>query len=435
MTLLADLNLDKRLIKGLDQLGFAEATAVQARAIPHALAGRDLMIAAKTGSGKTGAFVLPMLNRLLAVDAKETGTRALILLPTRELAVQTERAFTRFAAFTHIKCGLVIGGAAFKYQIAAMRRNPEVIIATPGRLVEHIGKGSAYLSDLEMLVLDEADRMLDMGFSEDMNIIAGASGADRQSLLFSATLEHRAMDRIRGILKDPVSIVVDHHREGHSHITQSKVLADDAAHKERLVRALIKVEAATRSIVFCNTREQCQRLGTTLKRKDVSAAFIHGEIPQSERKQVMSRFRDGKVGVLVATDVAARGLDIADVDLVINFTVAQSGDDHVHRVGRTGRAGKEGKAITLVDSTEWNLLAGIERYLKLRLEIAQVDGMVAAYAGPKRVKNSGKAAGPKKHKRTKSEVKRKGKPKKHTRRVASPARRAPTADPEPDDEN
>lgn len=394
MTLLADLSLHPQLLKGLEKLGFTEATEVQAQAIPPALAGRDLMVAAKTGTGKTAAFVLPMLNRLLASEARASGTRALILSPTRELALQIDKAFRQFAAFTRIKCGLIIGGEAFKYQIVTIRNNPEVLIATPGRLVDHIGKGTPDFKDLEMLVLDEADRMLDMGFAEDMNIIASACRAERQNLLFSATLEHRAIDHIKGILHDPLAIVTDTHRQAHSQILQQKVLCDDAAHKTRLVAALVTAEQAKCVFVFCNTREQCEPLSNALRQKNIRTAYIHGEISQSDRKQVMSRFRDGKLTVLVATDVAARGLDVPDVDLVINFNVAQSGDDHVHRVGRTGRAGRQGKAIVLVGANEWNLLASIERYLKIRFETRKVPGLEAAFTGPKNLKKSGKAAGP-----------------------------------------
>ncbi len=396
MSLLTDLQLNPKLFKALDKLGFVEATEVQAQAIPAALAGKDLMVSAKTGSGKTAAFVLPVLNRLLASNPPNTSTRALILLPTRELALQTQKMFEKLASFTAIKCGLVIGGEAFKHQIASIRKNPEVLIATPGRLVEHLEKGSLDFKDLEVLVLDEADRMLDMGFADDMNTIAAACNPNRQNLLFSATLSHQGFSHIKAILRRPESITTDSHRQAHSQIQQQFVFADDAKHKERLITALVKEEGASRVFVFCNTREQCQQLGSTLQNQGLKIGHIHGEIAQSIRKQVMSRFRDGKITILVATDVAARGLDIQDVELVINYTVAHSGDDHVHRVGRTGRAGSAGKAITLVSSLEFNRMSSIERYLKIRFEPRQVKGLEAAYRGPKKLKKSGKAAGVKK---------------------------------------
>lgn len=354
------------------------------------------MVSAKTGSGKTAAFLLPMLDKMLRVDAPRSGTRGLILLPTRELALQTVKTFEKLAKFTPFKCGIVIGGEAYKHQVASLRRNPEVLIATPGRLVEHLDKRSIDFYDLEFLVLDEADRMLDMGFAEDMAKIAAACREERQNLLFSATLKHRNFGRISAILDDPVSIEVDSFKEGHSQITQQMILADDDDHKQKLVIALVEEEQADKVFVFCKTRAQCTAVGEYLAKTDLKVGYLHGEIPQSDRKQVLNRFRDGKLQVLVATDVAARGLDVPDVDLVINFTVAHSGDDHVHRVGRTGRAGKEGKAITLVSRIDWNKNSSIERYLKIRFEPRVVKGLKASYTGPGKVKKSGKAAGAKK---------------------------------------
>jgi len=396
VSLLSELSLHPQLFKALDKLGFVEATQVQEQAIPLALAGKDLMVSAKTGSGKTAAFMLPLMHRLQTNPRPKSGPRALILLPTRELALQTQKMFERLAAFTQIKCGLIIGGEAFKHQIASIRKNPEVFIATPGRLVEHLEKGSLDFNDLEVLILDEADRMLDMGFTEAMNTIAAACNAERQTLLFSATLSHQGFSHIEAILNQPESIVTDTHRQAHSHIQQQMVLADDGKHKEKLITALVKEEGASRVFVFCNTRDQCAQLGSTLQNQGMKIGYIHGEIAQSIRKQVMNRFRDGKITILVATDVAARGLDIQDVDLVINYSVAHSGDDHVHRVGRTGRAGQAGKAITLVSDIEWNQMSSIERYLKIRFELRQVKGLEAVYRGPKKLKKSGKAAGGKK---------------------------------------
>lgn len=426
MSLLTDLPLNPQLFKALDKLGFTEATEVQSQAIPVALTGKDLMVAAKTGSGKTAAFLLPLLHRLLAAPAPRSGTRALILLPTRELALQTQKMFENLASFTPIKCGLIIGGEAFKHQIASIRKNPDVVIATPGRLVEHLDKGSIDFLDLEVLILDEADRMLDMGFTEDMNRIASSCPATRQNLLFSATLSHQGFEHIKAILNAPDTIITDTHRQAHSHIEQQIVLADDAKHKEKLITALVKEEGATRVFVFCNTRQQCQQLGSTLQNQGLKIGYIHGEIAQSIRKQVMSRFRDGKITILVATDVAARGLDIQNVELVINYTVAHSGDDHVHRVGRTGRAGQAGKAITLVTSLEWNQMSSIERYLKIRFEPRRVKGLEAVYQGPRKLKKSGKAVGVKKSVKNRKTASKKAPAKtpraKHQKRKAAPAR-------------
>ncbi len=398
MSLLQSLPLHKQLFKALEKLTFTEATAVQEQAIPPALAGKDLMVSAQTGSGKTAAFLLPILQRMLTLDSPKSGTRALILLPTRELALQTQKHFEQLAAFTYIKSGLIIGGEAFKHQIATLRKNPEVLIATPGRLVEHLERGTPDFSDLEILVLDEADRMLDMGFAIDMHTIAESCNKQRQNLLFSATLNHKELGRIKATFKNPEFIEVDSHRQQHRQITQQLILADDKKHKEALVAALLAEENTHKVFIFCKTRLQCEQLSNVLKYKKFKVGCIHGEIPQSGRKYIMNQFRQDSIEVLVATDLAARGLDINDVDLVINFSIAQSGDDHIHRIGRTGRAGKEGKAITIIDSNEWNQMSSIERYLKIRFEHRVIQGLKAKYSGPKNVKKSGKAAGTKKKK-------------------------------------
>ncbi len=397
MSLLQDLPLHKQLLKALAKIGFTEATEVQAKSIPATLAGGDLMVPAQTGSGKTAAFLLPILDRLLAKDAPKSGTRALILLPTRELALQTQKHFEQLAAFTPLSSGLIIGGEAYKHQVATLRKNPEVLIATPGRLVDHIEKGNPDFRDLEFLVLDEADRMLDMGFAIAMNTIGDSCSKERQNLLFSATLNHKEIGRISANFSNPRSIELDSQQQ-HSHISQQLVLADDIKHKEKLVEALINEQEAAKVFVFCNTRVQCERLSHLLRYKKFKVDFIHGDIGQNQRKQIMNQFRLGGLQVLVATDLAARGLDIQGVDLVINFTIAQSGDDHVHRVGRTGRAGQQGCAISLVSTNEWNQMSSIERYLKIRFERRVVSGLKAIYSGPKKLKKSGKAAGAKKKK-------------------------------------
>ena len=274
-------------------MAFTEPTEAQAKTIPEVLKGRDVMVSSKTGSGKTAAFILPMLDRLLREESRNSGTLALILLPTRELALQTQKAFQTFAAFTYIKSGLIIGGEAYKHQVATLRKNPEVIIATPGRLVDHVEKGNTDFTDLQVLVLDEADRMLDMGFADAMHMIASNCPAQRQNLLFSATLKHKGMSQIGLIMDDPVRLVIDAARKTHSQISQYRVLADDDKHKERLVEALVAEEQANRVMVFCKTRLQCEQLGNVLRYRKLKADYIHGEVSQNARKQVMNRFRDG----------------------------------------------------------------------------------------------------------------------------------------------
>jgi len=397
----SDIPLHAQLQKALAALDFTEPTPVQAKAIPAILDGNDVMVSSQTGSGKTAAFIVPLLNKLLSLGQTNTATLGLILLPTRELALQTQTVFKQLATYTPIKSGVIIGGEAYKHQVATLRKNPEVLIATPGRLVEHIEKGNTDFSDLAMLVLDEADRMLDMGFAEDMHTIASACRNERQNLLFSATLKHRGLEKITPILKAPVRLTIDQRGEAHSQITQYRVLADDDKHKEQLTAALITEFQAKKVMVFCNTRKQCQELSNTLRYKTFKSDFIHGEMSQSDRKQVLNRFRDGKLRILVATDLTARGLDIKDIDLVINFSMAHSGDDHIHRVGRTGRAEQSGTAITLISANEWNLMSSVERYLNFRFEARSVQGLKANYKGPKKLKNSGKVVGKKKKKGSK----------------------------------
>ncbi|SMF38607.1 Superfamily II DNA and RNA helicase [Alteromonadaceae bacterium Bs31] len=418
MTDFSQFDLHPALNKALDKLAFTEATDVQIHTIPAAMKGGDLMVSARTGSGKTAAFLLPVLHRFLLDHQPKTSTRALILVPTRELALQTEKAFEKFAAFTQLKIGRIMGGEAYKHQVATLRRNPEFLVATPGRLVEHIKNGNTDFTDLEVLVLDESDRMLDMGFKDAMLLIAEACKTERQNLLFSATLKHKGIGGISGLLQNPERIQIDDLRDGHSNITQQRVLADDDRHKEKLIVKLVEEENASRVIVFCSTRLECQKVSNLLRANKLVSEYIHGEVEQNQRKQVLNRFRDGKIRVLVATDVAARGLDISDIDLVINFTIAYSGDEHVHRIGRTGRADKQGLAITLVGPSEWNGMSRIERYLKIRLSPRTVKGLEANYKGPKKLKSSGKAAGPKKKKNKQAAAK--GNKKTTTKKAKTP---------------
>jgi len=401
--LFSSINLHEQLVSAIEKLGFSEATPVQERAVPSALKGRDLMVSAETGSGKTAAFLIPTIQKLLADATEETesntATRALILLPTRELAQQTLKICEQLTTFTNLTTGLVIGGEDFRKQLNTLVLHPEIVIATPGRLVEHIEITSIDLSKLEVFVLDEADRMLEMGFSEDLLKIASACNEQRQNLLFSATLKNNTLKNISAdLLNDPQIISVSNRRETPTNIKQQIILADDIKHKQALVNALVNEERAKHVIVFCKTRTQCRQLGNFLLYKDIKADVLHGDISQSDRKKVFTKFSNGHTHVLVATDLAARGLDIDNIDLVINFEIAHNAEDHIHRCGRTGRAGKNGVAITLISSIEWNLMSSIERYMKVRFERRKIAGLEGSYKGPKKLKKSGKAAGKKKKK-------------------------------------
>lgn len=395
----SEIGLHERLLKALNELDFTGFTPVQAQAIPLALQGKDLLISAETGSGKTAAFLLPVMQHLLENDSPLKGTQALVLVPTRELARQVFKHFKALGSFTHLQAEVIIGGDEFKYQKACLRKNPHIVIATPGRLLEHLEKASADLADLEVLVLDEADRMLDMGFSEDVQKIAAACNPLRQSLLLSATLNHRGISPlVAKLMREPETVIVGAARTPLDNIEQQVILADDLKHKEQLLAALLESEKFERAIVFTNTRVQANKLGGLLRYHKQRVGVLHGDMSQVQRDQVMSLFRGSKINVLVATDVAARGLDIKGTDLVVNFDMARNGDDYVHRIGRTGRAGEQGLAIAFIMANEWNLKSGIERYLRVKFKQRKLAGLEGNYKGPKKLKASGKSAGSKKKK-------------------------------------
>ncbi|MCW8908419.1 MAG: DEAD/DEAH box helicase [Sedimenticola sp.] len=397
--MLASFPLHNRLLQTLQTLGLTRATPIQQQAIPVALQHRDLIASAETGSGKTFAFLLPTIDHLLRSDAPHAGTRALILVPTRELARQILKQCDKLIAGTRLQAALISGGASFKFQRAQFRKNPELIIATPGRLLEHLEQGNPDFRDLEILILDEADRMLDMGFSEDVLTITDQCNPERQTLLFSATLSHRGLGEMsERLLRDPQVITLSTVRDPHQNITQQIIPADDAVHKRKLLAWLLENESYDKALVFTNTRLQADTLGGELRKQHIRAGVLHGEMDQEQRNQVMGLLRQGKIRVLVATDVAARGLDVKGIDLVINFQMARNGKEYVHRIGRTGRAGRQGLAIALISHQEWNRMSGIERYLKQRFERRTIAEVGGNYQGPKRQKGSGKAAGSKRGK-------------------------------------
>ena len=392
----AQFQFHESLVKALEQLGWTDTTPVQALSIPHAMNNKDLQVCAQTGSGKTAAFFLPLLNHLISNDSPNTATRAMILVPTRELAQQVVENGQVLAKYSRIQIMSVTGGEPVKPQAARIRKNPEIIVATPGRLVEHLANKSVELNDLEYLILDEADRMLDMGFSEDIEKICSACNEQRVTWLYSATLHARGLGKIiRELLTNPVLInTVD--EETPQKITQQRLLADDIKHKDRLLHWLLTNDSYSKALVFANTRDQAEKIGGLLRYHKYRVEVLHGEKQQDRRKRIMAAFRASNLDVLVATDVAARGLDIEGVDLIINYDVPRSGDEYLHRIGRTGRAGNEGVAVSFITERDWNLMAGIERYLDIKTDFRKVPGLEGKYKGPKKVKASGKAASSKK---------------------------------------
>jgi len=383
--------LHPSLLKGMDKLGIKEATPVQESMIPEVLAGHDIQASARTGSGKSAAFFLPVMHRMLENPAPETSTRCLVLSPTRELAQQLDRHYRELGAFTSLSSQLITGGEGFREQQARLRKNPETVVGTPGRLLEHIQKKSLLVDDLECLVLDEADRMLDMGFRDEVLEVVNQCNRQRQTILLSATLSHEGVARISAeIQQSPVIISIGSHRSAHEDIVQEVILADDPGHKQQLCNWLLANEDWEKALVFTNTREHAERVAVFLIEQGHKALCLHGEMQQDERKQVMQIYRSGGRKVLVATDLAARGLDIPEISLVINFAMARSGDEYVHRIGRTGRAGASGKAVSLISPQEWNLMESIARYLKLDFIRREIAGLPSRFRGPSKKKKGDK---------------------------------------------
>lgn len=393
----AELLNNPQLLRAITELGYTSATQVQEKAIPLAIEGKNLLVQSKTGSGKTAAFLLPSISRILTeVSSSPLSTRILILTPTRELARQIVKSAQELLRFTTIRVGMICGGEELKYQKALLRKNPEIIVATPGRLAEHIAHKSTDFSGLEILILDEADRMMDMGLHEDLIKIVAQCSSKKQTLLFSATLEQKNLRQlIQDVMGDNKAekIVVD---DAPNPIEHKMVLSDGNPHKNKLLLASLQNNPHQKAIVFANTRARVDELNQLLRKHEYAVSLLHGDITQDERKKALDRFRDSKTTVLVATDVAARGLDIDAVELVINIDMAYSGDEYLHRVGRTGRAGQSGLAISFVTAKDWNLTKGIERYLGIHMETMQIPGFTAVYKGPEKVKASGKAVGIKK---------------------------------------
>lgn len=396
--MLEQLQLDRRLQLALDALPFNTTTPVQDLVIPAALAGHDLVVSAETGSGKTLAYLVPIVQRLLTQEAsREDGPQCLILVPTRELARQVLKQCRALLAKTPLQVFGITGGADFKYQKSLFRKNPEIIVATPGRLLEHCELKSTTLGSLQVLVLDEADRMLDMGFRDDVLKINGFCAGERQTIMVSATLNHRDLGTISSsLLRTPATIAVGSARQPHSAITHQVILADGQEHKDKLLIALLEQGVYNRVLVFGNKRSTASRLSGLLRYHKLRCGCLHGEMSTEERRHVMTQFNDGKISILCASDVAARGIDVKDIELVINFDLPRSGEDYLHRTGRTGRAGANGVALSLVASTDWNLMISIERYLKLDFERRSLQGQKARFSGPKKQKASGKAVGNKK---------------------------------------
>ena len=371
----ADQSYNPRLLINIAQQGFKKATDAQCHALPVALAGKDLLMSADTGSGKTLAYVIPALNKILNTKAVGFSTRCLILVPTRELAHQVLSLTNKLIKGTKVKAALILGGEDYHYQQALLRKNPDLVIATPGRFMEHQRKNQTDTKNLEMLVIDEADRMLELGFCEDVETIAQACNPNRQTLFYSATLHSpKVQEMAQVLLKNPVDIRLNDASQVQENITQMVVVCDEIEHKKRVLAWLLAHEPAKKHLIFCNSRTLSEELANFLKSHSVNAVALHGELPQDLRNDITRQYRQHSFNTLVATEVAARGLDIDGVELVINFDMARNLDDYLHRTGRTGRAGAQGKAINLVNISERGLLLSVEKAQGKALERMVIKG-------------------------------------------------------------
>jgi ATP-dependent RNA helicase RhlE len=366
-----DLPLDPALLRGIAGLSFTEPTPIQAAALPEALAGRDVLAAAMTGSGKTAAFALPILQKLLG---KPRGTtRALVLTPTRELAAQVHEHLRALGRHTAVTSTSVFGGVNAGPQARALRAGVDVIVATPGRLLDHLGTGTARLENIEILVLDEADRMLDMGFLPDVRRILARVPKQRQTLLFSATLPEPIVELSRAMLVNPARIGIERKAAPAVGVTHAVFPVPERLKRALLVEVL-KSEEVGMALVFTRTKHRANRLTEYLMKSGVSCDRIHGNRSQAQRESALAAFKGGRLQVLVATDIASRGIDVKELPHVINFDVPGQPEDYIHRVGRTARAERTGTAVTLVSPEEENAFSAIERAVGHRLSRRRLDG-------------------------------------------------------------
>ncbi|MCD6040105.1 MAG: rhlE [Gammaproteobacteria bacterium] len=373
-----ELNLNPNISKGLQTCGYTTPTPIQSRSIPDILSGKDLVASAQTGTGKTAAFVLPALHLLSKTKTGSLKPRVLILTPTRELATQIMDAIAKYGKFMRFNMVSLVGGMPYRQQLKGLARPVDIIVATPGRLLDHMSNRRLDLSHIEMFILDEADRMLDMGFIDDVKQIAKTMPATRQTLLFSATVDDKLNHIIKQLLKNPVRINLSNEKMSPIKIKQELYMADNVQHKLRLLQHFIKDGHLFKAIIFSATKVSVDKLTKQLQSEGHAVAALHGDLKQNVRNRTVEAMRRGKIQFLIATDVAARGIDISDVTHVINFDLPKFHEDYVHRIGRTGRAGKSGTAISFALPDDGRHLQGIERYIGEKIILSTVAGLEAS---------------------------------------------------------
>jgi superfamily II DNA/RNA helicase len=384
------LGLVAPICSAVASAGYITPTPVQRRVVPEAIAGRDLMVSSQTGSGKTAAFMLPALQLLTEPHPSHgRGPRVLVLVPTRELSMQvTKAAETYGRALGRVKIVSVVGGMPYPAQNRLLQGGCDILVATPGRLLDQMQAGRVDLTRLQVLVLDEADRMLDMGFKDDLEAIVARTPADRQTLLFSATLDGNIARLAGALLRNPARIEIVSRQSRHVNISQRLHFADDMGHKNRLLNHVLRDIDVNQAIVFTSTKRAADEVALDLHSKGFAAAALHGDMNQGARNRTIEALRRGRLRVLVATDVAARGIDVHGISHVINYDLPRQAEDYVHRIGRTGRAGRSGTAISLVGAREQSQVKTIERFTAQRIPVAVVEGLEPkarlAPAGPSR---------------------------------------------------
>ena len=367
-----DLGVDERILRAVTEMGFEEATPIQAKAIPEVMTGQDIIGQAQTGTGKTASFGIPMLQK---VDPKNKHVQAIVLCPTRELAIQSADEIRKLAKFMHgIKVLPIYGGQDIVKQIRSLKTGVQVLIGTPGRVMDHMRRHTIKLDDLKIVVLDEADEMLNMGFREDIETILSQTPEERQTLLFSATMPQPIMEIARTYQKNAKIVKVVKRELTVANIEQYYYEVRPK-NKEEVLSRLLDIYNPALSVVFCNTKRQVDELVEGLKGRGYFAEGLHGDMKQQQRDRVMNGFRNGRTEILVATDVAARGIDVDDVDAVFNYDLPQDDEYYVHRIGRTGRAGKNGKAFTFITGREFYKLKDIQRYCRTKIIAKQVPSL------------------------------------------------------------
>jgi len=380
------LGLDSSLLDNLARLGYTEPTPVQLAAIPAVLAGGDLLVSSQTGSGKTAAFVLPGLQRLRApATLAGKGPRMLVLTPTRELAMQVQKATHGYCSGQRLLTACLVGGVPFGKQLGEVRKPVDIVIATPGRLKDHMDRGSVDLARVELLVLDEADRMLDMGFQEEIDSILARAPKERQTLLFSATLHGVVGHLASRVTRNPKRVEIAGKQETKLDITQHALIADNDEHKNRMLDCLLRETDVEQALVFTAMKRTAADLTTSLVIKGFTAGALHGDMHQSDRTRTLNQVRDGRMRVLVATDVAARGIDVPGINLVVNYDAPRQVPDYVHRIGRTGRAGRAGIAVTFLGHADRHLVRQIERFTGNRVSLMEIPGLEPRTRGERKL--------------------------------------------------